>query len=224
MNKSDAAATLAGALVLLLACGVCLAEPPRAPEQPQRTGSPAMEVPAVNGGASDTQAVALLRVTSVEIMRSAHAPALDIIRVRGLASSAGWEEAELVPLTRGVPPDGILQLILVGRPPETAADATGYETMEAIFPLETDHPFKGVDVHAATNAVGVAPLPGYAESKTKLEDCGKCVGKTLPPQGELPPGTRVVRPDDGISAGGSDPNRLTLILDKEGRIVTAVWE
>ena len=32
--------------------------------------------------------------------------------------------------------------------------------------LETDHPFKGVNVHAATNAISVAPLPGYAEAKT----------------------------------------------------------
>ena len=45
----------------------------------------------------------MLRISNVEIIRSAHAPYLDIIRVRGLASSSGWEEAELVPLTRGVP-------------------------------------------------------------------------------------------------------------------------
>lgn len=236
MKNASTAAAVAITIVPLLAGGISLAASPPASEQPQRTGSPPMEVPPINGGASDTQAVALLRVTSVEIMRSSHAPALDIIRVRGLASSAGWEEAELVPLTRGVPPDGILRLILVARPPENAADATGYETLEAIFPLETDHPFKGVSVHAASNAVSVAPLPGYAESKGNLQDCGKCVGKILVPKGsasagadavredQLPPDARVVRPADGLEGSGSNPNRLTLILDKEGRIVTAVWE
>ncbi len=239
MINANAAAAVASAIALLLACNLSLAGSPPAAEQPQRTGSPPMEVPPINGGANDTQTVALLRVTSVEIMRSAHAPVLDIIRVRGLASSAGWEEAELVPLTRGVPPDGILRLILVARPPETAADATGYETLEAIFPLETDHPFKGVSVHAATNAVSVAPLPGYAESRGSLQDCGKCVGKILVPKGaaaaspgstdavredQLPPDARVVRHADGVAGSGSNPNRLTLILDQDSRIVTAVWE
>ena len=82
-------------------------------------------------------------------------PDQPIIRVRGLASSSGWEEAELVPLTRGVPAGGMLQLILVARPPEVAADATGYEPVEAVFPLEPDHAFKGVNVHSASNAVTV---------------------------------------------------------------------
>jgi hypothetical protein len=35
----------------------------------------------------------VLRITSVEVIRSSHGPTLDIIRVRGLASSRGWEEA-----------------------------------------------------------------------------------------------------------------------------------
>ena len=127
---------------------------------------------------------------------------------------------------------------MVGRPPEAAADATGYEPVEAVFPLGTDHPYKGVNVHGATNAVTVTGLPGYSESKTAPDDCGKCVGKVLVPKGspsssagknlvredQLPPHTRVVRPADGMSATESDPNRLTVVLDKDGRIVTAVWE
>jgi len=110
--------------------------------------------------------------------------------------------------------------------------------VEAIFPLETDHPFKGVNVHAATNAVTVTGLPGYSESKAVADDCGKCVGKTLAAKGgsassgrtdlvredQLPPETRIVRPSDGMMGTVSNPNRLTLILDKDNRIVTAVWE
>jgi hypothetical protein len=192
----------------------------------------------VNGGSSDSRTHAVLRIVSVEIMRSSHAPYMDIIRARGVASSTGWEEAELVPLTRGVPVDGVLQLILVARPPETAADATGYEPVEAIFPLETDHPFKGVNVHGATNAVTVTALPGYSEAKSVADDCGTCVGKTFVPKGvadtsgrndsvredRLPPDTRIVRPADGMKGMMSNPNRLTLILDKDNRIVSAVWE
>jgi hypothetical protein len=196
-----------------------------------------MEVPPVSGASNDSRTHAVLRISSVEILRSAHTPYLDIIRVRGLASSSGWEEAELVPLTRGVPADGMLQLILVARPPEVAADATGYESLEAIFPLETDHPFKGVNVHSASNAVTVTSLPGYAEAKALLVDCGKCVGKTLVSKGssasdrgdavredQLPPDARIVRPSEGMPGTVSNPNRLTLILDKDSRIVAAVWE
>src|SRR5580658_4939337 len=50
----------------------------------------------------------VLHIKSVEIIRSAHAPIIDIIRVRGVASTEGWEEAELIPLSRGIPADGIL--------------------------------------------------------------------------------------------------------------------
>jgi hypothetical protein len=238
MNSINVVAVLAAGMAWLSPAGGAMAQPPPAAAQSQRTGMPPTDVAPVNGGTqADSPATEVLHVSSIEIIRSAHAPALDIIRARGVVSSAGWEEAELVPLTRGVPADGILQLILVARPPEAAADATGYETIEAIFPLETDHPFKGVTVHAATNAVSVAALPGYAESKSALDDCGKCVGKTFVAKGgsatgrtdvvreeQLPPDTRVVRPSDGMRGGASNPNRLTLIVDKDNRIVAAVWE
>jgi hypothetical protein len=237
MNRMNAATALAVGLMLLSSADA-LAQPPSSSEAAQRTGIPLTGVPPVNGGSSDSSTHAVLRIVSVEILRSSHAPYMDIIRARGVASSAGWEEAELVPLTRGVPADGVLQLILVARPPATAADATGYEPVEAIFPLETDHPFKGVNVHGATNAVTVSALPGYAEDKSAVDDCGKCVGKTFVPKGasdssgrsdivredRLPPDTRIVRPSDGMKGMESNPNRLTLILDKDNRIVTAVWE
>jgi hypothetical protein len=34
----------------------------------------------------------------------------------------------------------------------------------------------------------------------------------------------VIRPNDGIASADSNPNRLTLILNKDGRITSAVWE
>jgi len=241
MHKTHPAAALAAGISLLGSGDLGLAQPANStpgPDQTRKMGLPPMEVPPINGGASDRETHAVLRITSVEIMRSSHAPFIDIVRARGVVSSMGWEEAELVPLTRGIPPDGMLQLILVARPPDRAADATGYEAVEAIFPLETNHAFRGVDVHGAANAVTVSTLPGYAESQPVDDDCGKCVGKVIVPKGrsatsgrsdalredQLPPQTRIVRPSDGIAASDSDPNRLTLILDRDNRVVTAVWE
>jgi hypothetical protein len=182
----------------------------------------------------------VLHIKSVEIIRSAHAPVIDIIRVRGVASTGGWEEAELIPLSRGVPVDGILELIMVARAPAEASDAQGFEEVEAIFPLETNHPFKGVNVHSASESVSVTQLPGYAEGKSSAEDCSKCVGKTFVAKGaaapagksasdvvreeQLPPATRIIRPSEGIPSADSNPNRLTLILNKDGKITAAVWD
>src|SRR5580658_6175436 len=118
----------------------------------------------------------VLRILSVEVLRSTHGGTLDIVRVRGLASSSGWEEAELVPLTRGTPADGILDLVFVARAPSEAMEAQGFEEIEAVLPLETSHPYKGVNVHSASDSVGLSQLPGYAEGKAAGEDCRKCVG------------------------------------------------
>ena len=242
--KAFGAVTATAAAILLSAAGTAAfaQSGSSSPEQAQRTGSPPMEVSPVNGGASpdDRRTHPVLKITSVEVIRSAHAPVMDIIRVRGLASSSGWEEAELVPLTRGVPADGMLQLIFVARPPAEASDATGFEAVEAIFPLETNHPFKGVNVHSATESVTVSSLPGYTEGKRGGDDCGKCVGKYYVAKGasapagksagelireeQIPATTRIIRPSDGIATSDSDPNRLTLIVNKDGRVTTAVWE
>jgi hypothetical protein len=36
--------------------------------------------------------------------------------------------------------------------------------------------------------------------------------------------TRVIKHSDGIPTADSNPNRLTLVLNKEGRITTAIWD
>ena len=205
-------------------------------------GAQAASAPANSATGAEDHSVSapVLHIRSVEIIRSAHAPVIDIIRVRGVASSPGWEEAELVPLSRGIPADGMLELIMIARAPEDAADAKGFEEVEAIFPLETNHPFKGVNVHSASDSVSVTQLPGYAEGKALVEDCSKCVGKTFVAKGasapagrsaselvreeQLPAAARIVRPSEGISSADSNPNRLTLILNKEGKITAAVWD
>ncbi|HYC09154.1 MAG TPA: hypothetical protein VEC10_05910 [Steroidobacteraceae bacterium] len=229
--------------VLAAASSMSFAQQSTVTTTPDRSpaGSPPAQEPP-GSAASDQEGIEapVLQITSVEVIRTAHAPVLDIIRVRGLASSSGWEEAELLPLTRGKPADGMLHLMFVARAPAEAMEANGFETVEAIFPLETDHPFKGVNVHSATDSVTVSSIPGYSEGKAAGDDCHKCVGKVFVARGsaapsgkpaselvkeeQLPPIKRVIGPADGIPTADSNPNRLTLILNREGRIVTAVWE
>jgi hypothetical protein len=195
-----------------------------------------------SGGADDQSELRapVLRITSVEVIRSTHGGPLDIIRVRGLTSSKGWEEAELVPLTRGIPSDGVLEMVMIAKAPADAQEAKGFEVVEAIFPLESDHPFKGVNVHSATESITLTQFPGYADGKPAGEDCSKCVGKYFVAKGaalpagksaaevvreeQLPGTVHVIRASDGISKPDSDPNRLTLLLNKEGKITTAVWD
>jgi hypothetical protein len=193
-----------------------------------------------NSQTSAETSAPVLHIKSVEIIRSAHSPIIDIVRVRATVSTAGWEEAELIPLNRRVPADGVLELIMVARPPVQAGEATGFEEVDAIFPLESNHPFKGVNVHSASDSVSVSQLPGYAEGKSLGEDCSKCVGKTFVAKGaatpaskssvdlvreeQLPAATRIIRPSEGIPSADSNPNRLTLILNKEGKVTAAVWD
>jgi hypothetical protein len=182
----------------------------------------------------------VLRIVSVEVLRSSHGTPLDIIRVRGLASTPGWEEGELVPLTRGTPKDGILELIFVARAPAEAVEAVGFEPIEAIFPIEASHPYKGINVHSASDSVSLSQLPGYAEGKAGGEDCSKCVGKVFVAKGaatpagksaaevvkeeQLPPISRVIRHSDGIPTADSNPNRLTIVVSKDGTIASAIWD
>jgi hypothetical protein len=160
----------------------------------------------------------VLRVTSIEVIRSTHGRVLDIIRVRGLVSTSGWEEAELVPLTRTTPADGILELVFVARAPSEAMEAKGFEEIEAIFPIETSHSYKGVNGHSASESVMLTQLPGYVEGKGAGEDSSKCVGKYFVAKGAAAPGaksaaeivkeeqlpavTRVIKHSDGIPSAG----------------------
>jgi hypothetical protein len=246
MLMSKAPTTLAGLVIPVLALVAAHAQGQPAGQNygPPGAAPPPSGAPEAAAAASPAEDRALsapvFSITSVEVIRSSHGPVMDIIRVRGLTSTSGWEEAELVPLTRGIPADGILELVFVARAPASAAEASGFETVEAIFPLEPAHPYRGVNVHSASDSVAVAAMPGYAEGKGAGDDCSKCVGKIFVAKGApLPPGkaaaevvreeqlprtTRVIRPSDGIASAESNPNRLTLILNREGKIKTAIWD
>jgi hypothetical protein len=181
-----------------------------------------------------------MMVTGVEIMRSARPPELDIVRVRGVSSTDTWDSPQLVPLTHGPSADGMLELMFVAQAPSEGITPTSYGALEAIFVVAPGHPYTGVRVRGARNSLSVARLPGYAEAATPAIDCSGCVGKYFVAKGqqipagrsagdvvmesELPAPVRVLAATDGVAKLDVDPNRLTLLLGADGRIVSAVWD
>ena len=236
MNKPvPATATVCMSFVLTFLSGPSMAQVSH-----QEPAAQSQSAPAASSADEDDSRAPVMRVTSVEVIRSTHGGTLDIVRVRGLVSSKGWEEAELVPLTRGVPEDGMLELVLVAKAPAQAIEATGFEVVEAIFPLEPNHPFRAVNVHSAQEALALKQLPGFVDGRPAGEDCRQCVGKSLVLKGQsappgkkstevvmeerLPPNTHIIKAGDGVGKPDSDPNRLTIIVNGEGKITTAVWD
>jgi hypothetical protein len=208
---------------------------PPAGQQAPSYGGPAVGSPPASGS---PQPVAF--VTSVEVLRSDRAGGLDVIRVRGVATSNGWGQPHLIPITAGQARDGMLDLIFLAVSPGGAQPVGPFMVVEAILPVETGHPYKGVRVRAGNNAISLKALPGYAETPAPKEDCAKCLGKFFvakganPPAGaaadntvreaDLPYPLRVIKPTDGIPSYAFDPNRLTLLLSEDGRIVDAAWD
>ena len=43
-------------------------------------------------------------------------------------------------------------------------------------------------------------------------------------EADLPYALRVIKPTDGIATYAVDPNRLTLLLSEDGRIIDAAWD
>lgn len=222
------------------------APPPQAGQQPgaQQPGGPSAEGPPPQQTEGPPWPV--LVVTSVESLRSHIKGHLEIIRVRGLVTSDGWGEPHLLPLTQGEPVDGVLDLIFQAHSPAGAAPLGPFMPVEAILPIESGHPYKAVRVRGSTNAVTLKTIPGYVEAsgyeegKVAKEDCAKCMGKYFVAKGASPPAgvaadqivreadlpwpLRVIKPTDGIPNYAFDPNRLTLVLSEDGRIVDAAWD
>ena len=245
------------ALAILVACvatvtgGSAFAQTDSGKARAQ-AGSPRAETPAKEGAVpyepppsadpegAPAQWQPVLMVTSVEVIRSTRGSELDIVRVRGLTSTDGWDNPQVVPLTKGAPLDGMLDLLLVAQAPSNAMEPTGFSTADAVFVLEPGHPYKGIRVHGATNRVALKVLPGYTEVAPIRNDCAKCVGKYFAAKGaampagraaaevvretDLPTTLRVIKATDGIGKLETDPNRLTLMLDEDGRIEIAVWD
>lgn len=217
----------------LLAATV-LSVPAIGQQQQQQSGPP----PGATGGGP---AWPVLIVTSVEALRSERGPGgLDIVRARGLVTSGGWGQPHLLPITQGQPIDGVLDLVFQSTAPNGAAPLGSFMPVEAILQVEPGHPYKGVRVRAGGNVVALKALPGYAETAPPKEDCAKCLGKYFVAKGANPPAgataensvredalpyrLRVIKPTDGIASYAFDPNRLTLVLSEDGRIIDAAWD
>jgi hypothetical protein len=211
--------------------------PPQGQQPSQQQGYPDPSQPTGTVGGPPAPVVF---VTSVEVLRSDRNGGFDVVRVRGLVTGQSWSQPHLIPITQGQPRDGMLDLIFQASAPAGAAGLGPFMPVEAILPIETGHPYKGVRVRGGNNAVSVKSVPGYAEVPAPKEDCAKCIGKFFvakganPPAGatadntvreaDLPYTLRIIKPTDGIPSYTLEPNRLTLLLSEDGRIVDGAWD
>jgi hypothetical protein len=245
MNKIFRVLCMLAAVAVLPvgAMGLAFAQAANAPPPPS-SGGPAYEVatPGGNQPGAQTQVSAqtelpVLYVTGVEIMRSATEPAIDVVRVTGLAGSQGWSNPQLVPTTVGKPIDGILDLQFIATMPTQSQTATGFFPVGAVFTIEQGHEFKGVRVRASENALEVDSIPAHAEATIAVDGCKDCVGKKFAERGkaaagtagvvrqeDLPKTVRWIPPDRGIRGITHNPNRLNLLLDVNSNIIAAYWE
>lgn len=202
--------------------------------------NPGPDQTASTGGQDEfAESLPILAVTSVEILHSAHNPDWAVIAARGLTTTDGWQNGTLVPLTSGTPADGVLDLVFVAQAPDDASAPGSYGPIQAVLPIP-DMPFKAVRIRSATNTLTLTDPNGYVEAKGPTETCGPCVGKQFVAKGatapagvaaddtvheeDLPANTRILKPTDGITDMRANPNRLTIVIGEDGRIVDAIWD
>jgi len=214
--------------------------PPPGQQQAPQQGQSNSPYPGQPPGAVGGPPAPVVFITSVEVLRSDRNGGLDVVRVRGVVTGRSWSQPHLIPITQGQPRDGMLELIFQASAPAGAAALGPFMPVEAILPVATGHPYKGVRVRGGNNAVSLNAIPGYAEAPPPKEDCSKCIGKFFvakganPPAGanadnvvreaDLPYTLRIIKPTDGIASYALDPNRLTLLLSEDGRIVDGAWD
>ena len=225
---------------------------PQGQNQPPQGGQPPAgtqansNVPPPGGGAGGSGAAEVGRpypiafVTSVELLRSDRTGGLDIIRARGLVTSGAWIEPHVLPISQGQRSDGVLDLIFQARAPGQAMNVGPFMVVEALLPVANGHPYKSIRVRSGTNAVTLKTLPGFIEAAAPKQDCAQCVGKVFQARGatapagvaagdivkeeDIPYRLRVIKPTDGIAHYDIDPNRLTLVLGEDNKIVDAGWD
>lgn len=187
-------------------------------------------------GATRPLDVPVMYVTGIEVLHATLDPKIDIIRVTGLVSSAGWTGPQLVPFFYGKPADDVLDLQFIATSPEQSQKAEGFQPVSADFTLEPGHTFKGVRVRAAGNALELKAMNGSTTAQIKANDCKECIGKKFVDKGQgqagpgivyggdLPPDFRPIGPTHGVKGQVHNPNRINLILDADNKIVMAFWE
>jgi hypothetical protein len=238
MNFSKLWALTAGSVLVLGVAGVAMAQGQQDQGGGQQLGyqAPGADQPAAGpAGAQRPLDVPVLYVTGIEVIHSTLDPKIDVIRVTGLTSSAGWTGPQLVPFFYGKPADDVLDLQFIATSPEQSQKAEGFVPISATFTLEAGHPFKGVRVRASDNALEIKQMSGSAQAQVKADDCKDCVGKKFVEKGgtagpgvvrgeDLPRGYRSIAPTHGVAGQVHNPNRINLILDADSKIVMAFWE
>ena len=241
MMYSKLGAVGAAAVLVMGLSGGASAQQAAAPAD-QGSGSPGYQQTggdanaAGPAGATRPLEVPVLYVTGIEVMHATLDPKVDVIRVTGLASSAGWTGPELVPFFYGKPADDVLDLQFIATSPEQSQKAEGFFPVSADFTLEAGHTFKGVRVRAYGNALELKQMNGNAQAQIKAADCKDCVGKKFVDKGQgqagpgivfagdLPPDYRAIAPTHGVKGEVHNPNRINLILDADNKVVMAFWE
>jgi hypothetical protein len=187
-------------------------------------------------GATRALDVPVLYVTGIEVLHATLEPKIDVIRVTGLVSSAGWSAPQLVPFFYGKAADDVLDLQFIATSPEQSQKAEGFQPVTADFTLEAGHPFKGVRVRAYGNALELKGMNGNAQMQIKISDGKDCIGKKFVEKGQgqagpgiisggdLPPDYRPIGPTHGVKGEVHNPNRINLVLDADNKIVMAFWE
>src|SRR5215469_9530219 len=135
-------------------------------------------------GATRPLDVPVMFITGIEVLHATLDPKVDIIRVTGLVSSAGWSGPQLVPLFYGKPADDVIDLQFIAGSPEQSQKAEGFQPVTADFALEAGHPFKGVRVRAYGNPLELKGMTGTATWQPKVNDCKECIGKKFVEKGQ----------------------------------------
>jgi hypothetical protein len=187
-------------------------------------------------GANRPLDVPVLYISSIEVLQATVEPKIQIVRVTGLVSSAGWGGPTLVPFFYGKPADDVLDLQFIATSPEQSQKAEGFQPISAEFELEAGNPFKGVRVRGYANALELKGMTGSAQAQIKVSDCKDCIGKKFVDKGQgqggpgiiyggdLPPDYRAIAPTHGVKGEVHNPNRVNLILDADSKVVMAFWE
>ena len=238
-------AVAAAAILAMGLCGGAFAQQPPAGQSAAPSGSApqgyeqtgADENAAGPSGATRPLEVPVLYVTGIEVLHATLDPKVEIIRVTGLVSSAGWSGPQLVPFFYGEPADDVLDLQFIANSPEQSQKAQGFQPISADFELAADNPFKGVRIRAYGNALELKSMTGpAAQAQVKANDCKDCVGKKFVDKGQgsagpgivyggdLPPDYRPIGPTHGVKGEVHNPNRINLILDDQNKVVMAFWE
>lgn len=184
------------------------------------------------GGETATQQSPVAYITSIEVVHLSRAPAVDMVRVMGMVPTINWGAGTLVPLVRGVPSDGVLDLELVSTGPQGTQLPSAFYPVDAWLPLQQGHPYKAIRVRGAFNALTLHEMPGFTEAKLPVGDLTKIIGMKLIAKGgsgegikveDLPPGTKIIGPNDGINDQTRDPNRLTIYVGEDGKVLDAYY-